>query len=105
MDENQEKQLSYSVYVAISTGQMLIRKFIEENIMLGITEAGKTKVVRQAMREVTDCLNTGALFDAIDELRSIPAELKDGVFISDARILSYINEIEEFSGLPLSESV
>ena len=105
MDEEQLKQLRDQVAIAISTGQRLVREFIEENIILGITEAGKTKAVRKAMSEVISCLYTGAFFDAIDELRSIPAELKDGVFISDARILTYINKIEEFCGLPLSESV
>lgn len=105
MDEDQIDKLRREVAIAISTGQRIVREFIEENIVLGITEAGKTKAVRKAMSEVVSCLYTGAFFDAIDELRSIPAELKDGVFISDARILQYINKIEEFCGIPLSENV
>lgn len=92
--------------VAASTlGRQLINQFIQENVELGITQAGKTKAVRQAMSEVTDCLMTGSLYDAVDELRLIPAEFKDPVFITDVRILSYINKIEAHLELTLSTEV
>jgi len=98
-------QLSQRVSEALSKGQSLIQEFITENLVLGITQAGKTKEVRQAMAEVTSCLQTGSLYDAIDELRLIPAESKDAVFITDTRILSYINKIESYLGLELSTEV
>jgi len=100
-----EANLNKMIDLYFQKGQELISQFIKENLMLGITEAGKTSIVRKAMGEVFTALQTGALLDAIAELRAIPAELKDGVFISDARILAYINKIEEFCGLPLSENV
>lgn len=90
---------------AMTKGQSIIQEFIAENLVLGITQAGKTKEVRQAMAEVTSCLMTGSLYDAIDELRLIPAEAKDSTFITDVRILSYINKIETYLGLELSTEI
>lgn len=100
-----EANLNKMIDLYFQKGQELISEFIKENLMLGITQAGKTSVVRKAMSEVFSALQTGALLDAIAELRAIPAESKDAVFITDARILGYINKIETFAGLPLSESV
>jgi hypothetical protein len=97
--------LEEKLVAASSLGRQLINSFIQENVELGITQAGKTKAVRQAMAEVTSCLMTGSLYDAIDELRIIPAEYKDLVFITDARILSYINKIETHLELTLSTEV
>lgn len=98
-------RLNERVLGALAKGQALIQEFITENLTLGITQAGKTKQVRQAMAEVTSCLMTGSLYDAIDELRLIPAEAKDDTFITDVRILNYINKIEEYLGIPLSTEV
>jgi len=77
-------------------GQTLINRFAAENVLLGITQAGKTNYVRKALREITDCLNSGSLYDAIYECRQIPSEAKDNIFITDARLLCMINEIERY---------
>jgi hypothetical protein len=58
-----------------------------------------TKTVRQNMAEVTAALSTGSLYDAIDEIQSIPAEAKDGKYITDARLDKYQKKIEEFLGI------
>lgn len=100
-----EYNLKRIVEGALGKGQALIQEFITENLVLGITQAGKTKEVRQAMAEVTSCLMTGSLYDAIDELRLIPTEAKDATFITDVRILSYINKIESYLGLELSTEI
>lgn len=83
-------------------GQLLIDDFGAENILLGITQAGLTNQVRKTLTETTLCLLTGSLYDAIHEAREIPNEEKDGVFISDSRLLSFINRIESYLNIPLS---
>lgn len=83
-------------------GDSLIIQFGSENMALGITQAGKTSSVRKAMSEVISCLTTGSLYDAMDEARLIPSGSKDATFLTDARLLSFVNKIEGFLGKPLS---
>lgn len=86
-------------------GRKLMVEFSNENIQLGISQAGKTKVVRHAMAEVSDALFVGALLDAVDEARLIPSGDKDSVFITNARLLSFINKVEAHYGMSLSTSL
>jgi hypothetical protein len=90
---------------AIEFGVGLARDFTVENIMLGITQYNKTNEVRKALAEVWSALETGSLNDAIVEMRAIPANKKDAIFITDARILVMINKLETYLKLPLSTSV
>lgn len=86
-------------------GQNLIDEFVAENVLLGITQVGLTSHVRKTMREVQDAVSSGSLYDAIVEIKSIPTEAKDPVFLSDARILKFINKIEAYLRIPLSTSL
>ena len=90
---------------ARSFGESLINDFAAENILLGITSSGLTNHVRKTLSETTDCLLTGSLYDAIYEAKAIPAEKKDAVFITNARILGFVNKIEAYLGMPLSNSL
>lgn len=90
---------------ARSFGEKLISEIAAENVLLGITQANKTSDVRKASREVTDALATGSLYDAIAELRAIPVESRDPVFLSEARLLSTINKIETYLELPHSSEL
>ena len=58
--------------------------------------------VRKAMTEVLLALQTGSLYDAIAEAKAIPVESKDETFLSDARLLLFINKIETYLEVPLS---
>lgn len=90
---------------AVAFGRSVIKCFIEENIGMGITQAGMTNSTRKVLREVSDALKDGSLYDAIYELREIPDAAKDGVFINNDRLLTVINKLETYLQLPLSESV
>lgn len=83
-------------------GNNLISKFAMENILLGITQAAMTSTVRKATAEVMNALQAGSLYDAIDELKAIPAEDKDSVFLTNVRLLQYLNEIEQYLDIPLT---
>lgn len=86
-------------------GMDLIVNFATENVLLGITQMGMTGQVRKATAEVVSALNTGSLYDAITEARAIPAEDKDSRFVTNARLLSFINKIEAHLGITLSTSL
>jgi hypothetical protein len=90
---------------AISFGQKMMAQFAGQNLQLGITAAGKTKTVRQAMQEVTNCLLTGSLIEAISEIKALPQASYDSTFITAARLLAACNQLETFCGLPLSTSL
>lgn len=83
-------------------GQNLILEFATENVLLGITQMGMTTHVRTATAGVVNALQTGSLYDAISEAKAIPAEKKDATFVTDARLLIFINKIESYLGIPLS---
>lgn len=85
--------------------QDLMDSFAAENIELGITQAGKTAQVRIAMANVINACQTGSLYDAIAQAKAIPAENKDATFVTDARILAFINAIEDYLGAPRSTSL
>jgi len=86
-------------------GQKLMDEFAADNVALGITQDGMTKTVRQNMSEVMMALMSGSLYDAIDEAKAIPNECKDIKYITDERLLNYINKIEIYLGITLSESL
>lgn len=94
-----------AVAAAVAFGQQMLVRFAAENVRLGITQAGKTRQVRETLGDVVLCLLTGSLYDAMALVRAVPAEKKDDVFITDARLLSFINEIEAFLGMRKSTSL
>jgi hypothetical protein len=83
-------------------GNEIIDDFAAENIVLGITQAGLTNHVRKTCKEVTDALRSGSLYDALHEVRQIPEQAKDPTFLSNSRLLVFVNKIETYLGLPLS---
>jgi hypothetical protein len=80
----------------------ILIKFAAENAALGITQLGMTATVSTILSKVTAALQTGSLYNAMDQVRLIPAESKDAIFVTDARLLSFINSIEEYLGKALS---
>lgn len=90
---------------AITFGTRLVTKFAAENIAMGITQEGMTSTVRTRMSGVLNALQTGSLYDAIAEVKAIPVEHKDGKYINDARLLSFVNQIEDYLGINRSLSL
>lgn len=90
---------------AIAKGQELIVTFAAENISLGITQAGMTTQVRTVTADVVSALSTGSLYDAITAARAIPQASYDSTFVTAARLLTFINKIEDYLGIPRSTSL
>lgn len=88
-----------AIKAAIDFGSELLVEFSTENVVMGITQDGMTKQVRQAMSEVISALQTGSLYDAIDEIGNVPENAKDGKYITDARLQEYRLKIEEYLGV------
>jgi hypothetical protein len=90
---------------AIAFGQQLIQTFSAENIAMGITQRGMTAQVISATAEVISALQSGSLYDAIAKTKAIPADKKDSIFVTDERLLTFINKIEDYLGITRSTSL
>lgn len=86
-------------------GDQLINQFAAENVMLGITADNMTSTVRKNLSEVMSAIQSGSLRDAMAEVRAIPSGDKDVKYITDARLLQFINKIEAYLGDELSEEL
>lgn len=95
-----------AVYAAIGRatafGQQLMVKFTAENVILGITQDGKTGEVLTKMAPVIAAMQSGSLYEAIERAKAIPASSYDSKYITHDRLYSFINEIEAYLGVQLS---
>jgi hypothetical protein len=85
-----------------SFGQSLAADFAVENAILGIT-AEQSDEVLDKLSGVLTALSNGYLETAIRRSKDI--EDFDDTFVTEIRLLSYVNKIEEYLGLELSESL
>jgi hypothetical protein len=101
--ENHQPQLPQkiaedSVEKAIIFAQHLTINFAAENVVMGITQAGKTKEVSDFLADVTRYAQTGSLYEVINELDSLvaaglPQELEP--FVTETRLNTFKNKIIE----------
>lgn len=80
------------------------KEFIDENVMLGISQRGLTNHVRKTMREVNDAMGSGSLKDAIIEITLIDSSMLDSVVLSASRLLAFRNKIEAKLEVPFATS-
>jgi len=102
---NVQTLIESAVISAREFGMHLMVTFAAENILLGITQEGKTGEVLTKMAGVMPALQAGSLYEAINQLRAIPPEQYDTKYVTAARLLSAVNKIETYLELPLSESL
>ena len=75
------------------------------------TDAARGKIISKHAKAVQVAIKTGGSADpetnaklrfAIDQAKAMPESSKDATFLTDARLLSFVNKIETYLGLPLS---
>ena len=88
-----------SVASARAFASRLIDEFAGENRRLGIIEDGMTGQVITRMQNVLMALYTGSLPEAIIRVKAIPTEDKDPKYITDARLLVFVNKTRQYLGL------
>ena len=94
--------ISVVVRKAQAFGQGLMTKFAAENVMLGITQDGKTGEVLDKMTGVVNAMQSGSLYEAIARAKAIPQSEYDSKYVTNARLYSFINEIERYLGIDAS---
>jgi hypothetical protein len=98
-------RIVYEIKSAMSFGQQLALDFIVENTLLGITQAGMVAKVRDALDAPFRAIETGSIREAIALIKAIPPEKRYPVFVTDARMLTYVNRLEDFLDVERSTSV
>jgi hypothetical protein len=91
-----------SIERAIAFGHEIVSEFAAENVLLGITVEGKTGEVLTKLASVQLAVQAGSLHEAISRIRAIPETDYDTKYITASRLLTFVNRIEAYLGLPLS---
>jgi hypothetical protein len=95
---------------AETKGREIFCKLRKENVMLGIEQSlidGRpaTDVVLERGAHIMAALTSGSTKAAIRFLKAFPVEQRDNKFLTTARLLSIVNELEQFHGLPISSEL
>lgn len=95
----QQEQIEQIVKAAISFGQNLIVEFASENVLMGITQAGKTKLVADYLADVMRYAQSGSLYEVINEVdnkitNGIPQELSP--FVTETRLLEFKQKVLDY---------
>lgn len=97
--------LTVKISDAMNFGNGMIVQASVENITMGITQVGKTKIVLDYLNNVQTYLKAGSLYAAIEEINNllqadIPSELAP--FVTGSRLTSYKHQIQTYLGIPQS---
>jgi len=89
---------------AKSFGVSLVADFSLENVILEISNV-ESDAVLSKMSGVLEALSNGYLETAILRSKGIDSGDYDAEFITEVRLLEYVNKIETFLGITLSETL
>jgi len=86
---------------AMKFGEELIVEFASENVLLGITQAGKTKDVSDYLQNLDRYLRSGSLYEAKNEIQSLISNGLDvnlEPFINEERLSDFSSKIDSYLG-------
>lgn len=97
--EEAYEQVKLIIEGAMRFGQQMMISYASENVLMGITQAGKTKAVADYLEGVIRYMQTGSLYEVmheIDRLKSegIPVELSP--FVTEVRLEAFKNKILDY---------
>jgi len=98
--KDQVAAVSKAISSAMTFGQSLVTEFAVENVMLGITQDGKTGEVLDKMAPVMAAVQSGSLYEAITRAKAI--DDFDAKYVTHDRLYAFINKIEAYLGIQLS---
>jgi len=94
-----EEVVKNSVKSAIEFGNELIITFASENVLMGITQAGKTKEVADYTADIMRYAQSGALYEVMAEAdrliaAGLPVDLEP--FITEPRLLAFKQKVQDY---------
>lgn len=94
-----------TLQAAINFGTQCLREFSAQNVLMGITQSGMTGTILTILTGVMQALLAGSLYEAIARIKAVDPANYDGVYLNPTRCLEFVNKIEAYLGIPLSESL
>lgn len=93
-----------SVAAASDFGAKLIMQYAAQNVLAGITLAGKTIAVATYLQQLGYYLNSGSLYAAITEIQTLIADSGStkaslSPFITNDILYTYLNDIQSYLGV------
>lgn len=87
------------IKAARAFGETLMEDFATENVLMGITQAGKTGAASDFLANIARNISTGSLYEVVKEidrkvLLGLPSDLSP--FITEARMILIKNKIMEY---------
>lgn len=88
-------------------GVNLTVQYASSNVLQGITQAGKTQLIADYLKDVAYYLHNGSLYAAIDAFNSMLAMDSDtkasvAPYVTDALIYTYMNKVQTYLQIPLT---
>ena len=80
---------------AINSVNNVMSEFCAENILMGITQAGKTKLIADTLRDVFYYAQTGSLYEAKNALNAIVITEEMSPFLTENRRQAVIAKIDD----------
>lgn len=80
-------------------GESILKEFTIENVLLGITQAGKTRQVSDYCHKLSHYISTGSLYAAMEQVDYMISQGLDPTldpFVTEARLLAYKQKIANF---------
>jgi hypothetical protein len=102
LSNNNGKTVMQIIADAMVYGNLLIQTFASENVLMGITQAGKTKDVSDFFADTTRYAMTGSLYEVINEVNrlkdaGLPSDLAP--FVTEQRLNDFIAKVEDYLGI------
>lgn len=103
----QSEQVQLAISNAMQFGTQLLVQYATQNVLAGITQAGKTQSVMDYCHELAHCLITGSLYAAISQITVMIADTGTAKtnlspFITNNTLYTFMNKIQTYLGLPLT---
>jgi hypothetical protein len=77
-------------------GQMIADEFAAENIAMGITQAGKTRLIANAVKDISFFLSTGSIYEAANACDEVVITEDMAPFLTPTRAAAFKGKILGF---------
>lgn len=94
-----EEQVREIIQNSIIFGNDLMIQFATENVLMGITQAGKTKLIADTLKDVAYYLSTGSLYEVLSAIDEVVVTEAMAPFITTERLATFKSKIETYLGI------
>lgn len=105
----QNQQVTLAISMAMQFGTQMLIQYATQNVLLGVTQAGKTQAVMDYCHELAHCLITGSLYAAINQILVMIADTSQtkanlAPFVTNNVLYAFLNKVQAYLGLPLTQN-